>query len=147
MSPVTRPVALRSGGPLANVLVFWAMQTATDLTVLLQTDRPGALASALEALGRTGINVDGFTEFDGLLHLLTRDAPGATRALRSAGVRVRGQQLVAVVDVADRPGSAAAVLRRVSDAGVAVVFCYLATSTRLVIGAENPKEIAKILAE
>jgi len=147
MSPVTRPVALRSGGPLANVLVFWAMQTATDLTVLLQTDRPGALASALEALGRTGINVDGLTEFDGLLHLLTRDAPGATRALRSAGVRVRGQQLVAVVDVADRPGSAAAVLRRVSDAGVAVVFCYLATSTRLVIGAENPKEIAKILAE
>ncbi len=147
MSPVTRPVVLRSGGPLANVLVFWAMQTATDLTVLLQTDRPGALASALEALGRTGINVDGLTEFDGLLHLLTRDAPGATRALRSAGVRVRGQQLVAVVDVADRPGTAAAVLRRVSDAGVAVVFCYLATSTRLVIGAENPKEIAKILAE
>jgi hypothetical protein len=123
------------------------MQSGTDLTVHLQTDRPEALVTALEALGRTGINVDGLTEFDGLLHLLTRDAPGAMRALRSAGVRVRGEQPVAIVDVPDRPGTAAAVLRRVSDAGVSVAFCYLATSTRLVIGAEDPKEIAKILAE
>jgi hypothetical protein len=122
------------------------MQTATDLTITLQANRPAALVTALEALGRTGINVEGVTEFDGVLHLLTRDAGGATRALRSAGVRVRDERVVAVIGVEDRPGVAATMLRRVSDAGINVRFCYLATNTRLVIGADDPTEIAKILA-
>jgi hypothetical protein len=122
------------------------MQTATDLTITLQANRPGALVTALEALGRTGINVEGVTEFDGVLHLLTRDAGSATRVLRSAGVRVRDERVVAVVGVEDRPGVAATMLRRVADAGINVDFCYLATNTRLVIGADDPKEIAKILA-
>lgn len=122
------------------------MQTATDLTITLQANRAGALVTALEALGRTGINVEGVTEFDGVLHLLTQDAGSATRALRSAGVRVRDERVVAVVGVEDRPGVAATMLRRVANAGINVDFCYLATNTRLVIGADNPKEIAKILA-
>ena len=122
------------------------MQTATDLTITLQANRPGALVTALEALGRTGINVEGVTEFDGVLHLLTRDAGSATRALRSAGVRVRDERVVAVIGVEDRPGVAATMLRRVADAGINVDLCYLATNTRLVIGADDPKEIAKILA-
>ena len=122
------------------------MQTATDLTITLQANRPGALVTALEALGRTGINVEGVTEFDGVLHLLTRDAASATRALRSAGVRVRDERVVAVIGVEDRPGVAATMLRRVADAGINVDFCYLATNTRLVIGADDPEEIAKILA-
>jgi len=122
------------------------MQTATDLTITLQANRPGALVTALEALGRTGINVEGVTEFDGVLHLLTRDAGSAARALRSAGVRVRDERVVAVIEVEDRPGGAATMLRRVAEAGINVEFCYLATNTRLVIGADDAKEIAKILA-
>lgn len=122
------------------------MQTATDLTVHLQADRPGALVAALEALGRTGINVEGLSELDGVLHVLTRDAGGATRALRSAGVRVHGERVVAIVRVEDRPGAAAAMLRRIADAGINVDFCYLATETRLVIAADDPREISRILA-
>jgi hypothetical protein len=123
------------------------MQTATDLTVSLQVNRPAALVSALEALGRTGINVEGFTGLDGVLHVLTRNAGDATRALRSAGMRVRSERLVAICSVEDRPGVAATMLRRVADAGIDIEFCYLATNTRLVIGADDPREIARILAE
>jgi hypothetical protein len=120
-------------------------QTAMDLTVTLQEDRPGALAGALEAIARAGVNLDGIAEFDGVLHVLTRDAPAATRALRAAHIRVRGERAVAVVDVEDRPGATAVLLRRLADAGHNVEFCYLATNTRLVIAGDDPKEIAKLL--
>jgi hypothetical protein len=122
------------------------MQTATELIVHLQADRPGALVSALEALGRTGINVEGLSELEGVLHVLTRDAGGATRALRSAGIRVHGERVVSIVRVEDRPGAAAAMLRRLAAAGVIVDFCYLATDTRLVIGTDDPEAIARVLA-
>jgi hypothetical protein len=122
-------------------------QTATDLTVTLQEDRPGALAGALEAIARAGINLEGMVEFDGVLHVLTRDAPGTTKALRGARIRVRGERPVLLVGVEDRPGASAAVLRRLADAGHNVDFCYLATNTRLVIAGGDVKEIAKILAD
>lgn len=119
--------------------------TATDLTVDLQDDRPAALAGAMEAVARAGINLDGVAEFDGVLHLLTRDAPGTTRALRGARIRVRAERAVLVVEMEDRPGASAAVLRRLADAGQQVDFCYLATNTRLVIAGDDPKRIAKAL--
>ena len=37
----------------------------------------------------------------------------------------------------DRPGELSMILRRLADAGVNVRFAYLATETRVVIGAEN----------
>jgi len=122
-------------------------QTATDLTVTLQEDRPGVLAGALEAIARAGISVEGVTEFDGVLHVLTRDAPATIKALRGARIRVRGERPVFVVGVEDRPGATAALLRRLADAGKNVEFCYFATNTRLVIAGDDVKEIAKILAE
>ncbi len=121
------------------------METATDLTITLQDDRPGVLAGALEAIARAGINLDGMAQFDGILHLLTRDPAGATRALRAARVRVGGERQVLLVDLEDRPGAGAAVLRRLADAGKNVDYCYLATNTRLVIAGDEPKAMAQTL--
>lgn len=119
---------------------------ATELTVTLQSDVPGALASALEAVARAGINIDGLTEQEGTVHLLTRDAPATQRALRASGVRVRSERTVVVVDVEDRPGVAAGLFRRIAEAGLNVDFSYLATRDRLVVGGEDPQRIAKLLA-
>ena len=120
-------------------------QTATDLTITLQDDRLGVLAGALEAIARAGINLDGMAKLDGILHLLTRDPAGVTRALRAARVRVGAERAVLVVGLEDRPGAGAAVLRRLADAGHNVDYCYLATNTRLVIAGDEPKLMAQAL--
>lgn len=120
-------------------------QTASDLTVTLQEDRPGVLAAAMEAVARAGINLEGIAQFDGVLHLVTRDAAGATRALRAARIRVGVERPVLMVAVEDRPGASAAVLRRLADAGHNVDYCYLATNTRLVIAGDEPKRLAQAL--
>ncbi len=118
---------------------------AADLTITLQEDRPGVLAVAVEAVARAGINLEGVTQFDGILHLLTRDGAGTTRALRAARIRVGAERPVLIVGLEDRPGAAAALLRRLADAGQNVDFCYLATNTRLVIGGDDPKRLAQAL--
>jgi hypothetical protein len=120
-------------------------QTATDLTLTLQDNRPGALAGALEAIARAGINLDGMVQLEGLVHLLTRDPSGATRALRTARIRVGAERPVLVLDLEDRPGAGAAVLRRLAEAGCRVDYCYLATNTRLVIAGDDPKQLAQSL--
>lgn len=121
-------------------------QIATELIVTLHSDVPGALAAALEAVARAGINIDGFAEHEGTLHLLTRDASATQKALRAAGVRVRGDGTVVVAEVADKPGAAAELFRRVANAGLNVEFSYVASGNRLVVGGDDPQGIAKILA-
>jgi hypothetical protein len=118
---------------------------ATDLTATLQADRPGALAAAIEAIAKAGINLDGYAEFEGILHVLTRDAPTAQRALRAAGIRVRSERQVIVIDVDDRPGAAATVFRRIADAGINVEFSYVANQNRMVIGTDDPKKVVDLL--
>lgn len=118
---------------------------ATELLVTLQSNVPGAVAAALEAVAKAGINLEAVTELEGTLHVLTRDAPATQRALRAAGVRVRGENVVAVIDVADRPGVAAGLFRRIANAGFNVDFSYLATRNRLVVGGGDTHRIAKLL--
>ncbi len=121
-------------------------RVGTELTVTLQSNVPGALATALEAIARAGINIDALAEREGTVHLLTRDAPATQRALRAAGVRVRSERQVAVVEVDDRPGVAAGLFRRIAEAGLNVDFSYLASGNRLVVGGDDSQRIAKLLA-
>ena len=113
---------------------------ATDLTVRL-VDRPGALAGACEALGDAGINIDGCCAYPagtaGQLHLLVEDAATARQALTAAGYEVVQDRQVIVHELADVPGSAGQSLRRIADAGVNLELIYVATATRLVIGADD----------
>jgi hypothetical protein len=80
---------------------------ATDLTVYLP-DRPGTLADSGEALGNAGINIDGMCGF-----------PSEGR------------------EIEDRPGSFGETMRKIANAGVNVDLAYLATRTRLVLGADD----------
>jgi hypothetical protein len=121
-------------------------QKATDLAVTLPEDRPGMLARAVHAVGGAGINLEGHAEMEGVVHVLTGDAAAARAALEAAGFRVLKEQEVVLVEVEDRPGSAASIFRRIADAKVNIRFSYLATRNRLVIAADDLQDLLTALA-
>ena len=116
----------------------------TDLTLRLQQDRPGALANVAEALAQAGLNIDGYAEIEGIVHLLTKDAAVARRALEKAGIPVESEQQVLVVEVENHVGAAAHTLRRIADAEVNVHFSYVAANNRLVLGVKNVHKAAEL---
>jgi len=113
---------------------------AVDLTVILE-NRPGTIADVGEALGKAGINIEGWCGFPsegkGILHILVEDAVAARRVLKQAGLEVRGERQALTLKVEDRPGVIGDVCRRIANAGVNVDLIYAATNTRLVIGADD----------
>jgi hypothetical protein len=113
---------------------------AKDLAVEL-ADRPGTLAALGEALGKAGVNIDGICGIPAggkaIAHILVEDASRARQALQQAGLPVVGEQDVLVLSLQDRPGSLGALARKLADAGVNVTLVYLATGTRVVIGASD----------
>jgi hypothetical protein len=113
---------------------------AKDLTVILE-DRPGTLADMGQALGKAGINIDGWCGFTcegrGVIHILVEDAAGARQALEKGGMEVSGERDVLVLEVEDRPGAFGEIARKIADAGVNFDLGYLATRTRLVIGTDE----------
>lgn len=116
---------------------------AADLSVTLPDDRPGMLARAIKAIGAAGVNIDGYAEMAGVVHVLTTDMTGTRRALEREGFRVTGEQQVCVVEVADRPGAAGEIFQRVADARINISFSYLATHNRLVIGATDVQALLR----
>lgn len=111
-----------------------------DIAVELE-NRPGTLAELGEAVGKAGVNLDGVCgipcEGVGVIHVLVEDPATARDALTQAGIAIREEREVLVVDVTDRPGELGELTRRLADAGVNVDLTYLATNTRLVLGVDD----------
>ena len=111
-----------------------------DLTIELD-EKVGSVASAAEALGKAGVNIEGICGFvvggKGVGHVLVADPAKARQALQTAGARVTAEQDVLVLDIEDKPGSLGKVTRKIADAGVNLNAVYLATKTRVVIGARD----------
>jgi len=120
---------------------------ATDLAVTLPEDRPGMLAKAINALSGAGINIEGYAEIEGLVHLLTINAAETKDALDKNGFRIVREQQVVIVPVEDRPGSAAAIFQRIGEAKVNMRFSYLAMRNRLVVGADDAAAVVKALTD
>jgi len=116
---------------------------AADLVVTLEADRPGMLSRAIGAVSAAGINIDGYAEMSGVVHVLTHDLDAARRCLNEAGFRVVQEQQVVLVPVADEPGAAARVFQRIAEAHINLRYSYLATRNRLVIASDNPEAVIK----
>jgi hypothetical protein len=114
---------------------------AADLAVTLADDRPGMLAKALGCISAAGINIDGYTEMGGVVHVLTTDLAATRQCLRNAGFRDVQEQAVVIVPVANEAGSAARVFQRIADAHINVRYSYLATGNRLVIASSNAQAV------
>ncbi|HYM50903.1 MAG TPA: hypothetical protein VET65_10095 [Candidatus Limnocylindrales bacterium] len=110
---------------------------ARDLRLKLGEDRPGQLAALVEALSRSGVNIEAVAEVDGLVHVLARDTSAVRAALRGSGYTIEEEREVLMLPMPDRPGELGMALRRLADANVNVRFLYLATETRVVIGTDD----------
>ena len=111
-----------------------------DLTIHLG-DNPGALAKVGEALGKAGVNIEGICGVTvggkGIIHVLVADPTKARRALEANHVDVATETEILMLEVEDRPGALGNIARRLASAGVNLQLAYMATSTRLVVGADD----------
>ena len=121
---------------------------ATDLTILLE-DRPGELAKVGEALGSAGINIEGLIGVTiggkGEVHVLVEDAAAAQKALQDAGIQVSAENEVLILAVENEPGTLGEVAGKLGEAGVNLNIAYLATDTRLVLGADDIEKARSVL--
>jgi hypothetical protein len=108
-----------------------------DLTLRLTADRPGELARVAQTLSRSGVNIEGIAEIEGVVHVLARDPSAARSALRAGGYTIDREVEVLVLPMTDRPGELSMIMQRLADASVNLRFIYLATDTRVVIGADD----------
>jgi len=122
---------------------------ATDLTIAL-VDQPGSLAKASDALGRAGVNIDGAAGYvcdsQGVYHVLVHDLERARRALMNGGFILEDERRVVAVPVANQPGAAAALLRKVADASVNIDLLYMTLDGKLVLGGPDVAGIELALA-
>lgn len=114
---------------------------AADIAVTLDNDRPGTLAKALGCVSTAGINIDGYSEMNGIVHVLATDLTAARRCLGQAGFREVQEQDVVVIPVENEPGAAARVFQQIAEAHINVRYSYLATGNRLVIASTNPQAV------
>jgi len=108
-----------------------------DLTVRLTADRPGEVAKVAQTLSNAGVNIEGIAEIEGVVHVLARDPSRAKSALRAGGYTIDNELEVLVLPMTDRPGELSMIMQRLADASVNLRFLYLATGTRVVIGADD----------
>jgi hypothetical protein len=120
---------------------------AADLAVTLLEDRPGALAKAISSIAAAGINIDGYSEMNGVVHVLTTELEAARECLRKAGFHAVQEQNVVVVPVANEPGAAARVFQRIAEAHINVRYSYMATGNRLVIASSNPQAVLDAISQ
>jgi hypothetical protein len=120
---------------------------ARDLTIDLQPDRPGRLAKAAEAIAQGGLNLDGFAEVEGILHVLTSEPGSARHALEAVGLKVINERPVVVTDrIEDRVGTAAELFARLAQGGLNVDYAYIASGNRFVIASDDPRKALAVLA-
>jgi hypothetical protein len=111
---------------------------ATDLTLYLNDD-PGELARVGDVLGQAGANIAGLCAVasgggQAEVHILVDDATPAFEALQAAGVKIATEL---VLEIEDRPGALGEIAHQLGAAKVNLTLVYLATNTRLVLGADN----------
>lgn len=125
-----------------------------QLSLFLE-NRPGRLDAPLEAIAAAGINLLTLSLADtaqfGILRLIVRDWDKARQVLEEGGWVVNLTEVVAV-DVEDRPGGLAEVLKVLDHAGVNIEYMYAFSSYRpgkaiLIFRFEDPDHAVGILRD
>lgn len=115
-------------------------------------DRPGVAAKLFEAAAARGVNVapayglaDGTT---GLIALGSEDEAGLRAAIADAGYTATAVEM-AVVELENRPGTGAALMRKLADAGVnvriAVPVGMSGDRVQMGLGADDPALLKRTL--
>jgi hypothetical protein len=125
---------------------------ATDLTIEVE-DKPGSLASIGEALGGSGINIEGLfgvsVQGRGIVHLCVQDGAAARKALEGAGLSVTEESdaiLGDAVSGASDPGTMGMMARQIANAGINVKAAYIATGDRVVMATDDNAKLMELMA-
>ncbi len=104
-----------------------------QISVLIE-NKPGTLAELTRFLADKGVNLRALSIADtqdfGILRLICEDPDEVHEALKADGYIVSMTDVLAV-ELADRPGSLAAVLELLAKAGVMVEYTYAFLTTRV----------------
>ena len=128
------------------------MEQTKELTLTLD-DRPGVLAKVTDAIAKAGVNIEGFCavpsgkEGKGSFRVITKDPTTTRKALETAGFKVQEERDIALVDVEDRPGSFARILRRIAENELNVGPTYSITQNRVAISADDFSKLRESLQE
>jgi hypothetical protein len=124
-----------------------------QLSLFLE-NRPGQLREPAEVLAAAGIDLLTMSLADtaqfGILRFIVRDPQRARQVLDDAGLVARTTDVVAV-EVENRPGGLAAVLRVIDDAGLGVEYMYdfgaasRAGKAAIVFRFEEPDKAVEVL--
>ncbi len=97
-----------------------------QISVFLE-NKPGALAEVTRILGESGVNIRALSLADtkdfGILRLIVNDNEKAKEVLAPRGFTVRKTEVVAV-EVPDRPGGLAEIMKVLAEANINVEYLY-----------------------
>jgi hypothetical protein len=106
-----------------------------QLSVFIE-NKAGRVSEITDQLGSAGVNIRGFSVSDtadyGIVRLIVDDPDKGLEVLHAGGFTVKESDVVCV-QLPDRPGGLAGVLKAVSDAGVNIEYVYSLISTYVVI--------------
>ena len=122
----------------------------TQINVFME-DKAGRLAQITQILGDNNINIRGFCVSDsaegyGILRLITADPEVTSALLQKSGFSVSLNKVICV-DVPDKPGGLASVLRVFSQNGINVEYMYSIVFNKIVFSVSNPTLAIKTLEE
>ncbi len=123
-----------------------------QLAVFLE-NRPGTLARVCDALSKAKINIYAISTSDTVDHIVIRmvlsDPAKALRMFGEHGTLVAVSEVL-MIDGYNKPGSLAAIARKLAEHKINIEYAYCATSPKaqrglLVLRASNPKKALKVL--
>ena len=110
----------------------------------------GRVSEVTGLLGEHGINIRGFSVSDtaeyGILRLVVDRPADARDVLRQASFTVREDDVICI-DLPDRPGGLAGVLKVVAEAGVNIEYVYSLVSTFVVINVADVDPALHLLGD
>ncbi len=110
-----------------------------QLSVFME-NKPGRLTEITEALGKAGINIRGFSVADmadyGIFRLIVADADQAKKVLDDLGFTAKESDVICV-NVPDKPGGLAGILKVFSEHEISVEYMYVIADTKIAFSVEN----------
>jgi hypothetical protein len=118
-----------------------------QLAVFIE-NKPGRVSEVAGILGKAGINIRGFSISDtaefGIMRVVVDDPVAGNEVLRQAGFTVREDEVICV-QLPDKPGALAAVLKIVSGAGVNIEYVYSLVGTYVVLHVSDADRALQLL--
>lgn len=124
-------------------------QVVRQLSVFIANES-GRVSEVTGLLGEHEINIRGFSVSDtaeyGILRLVVDKPDAAIGVLKDAGFTVREDEVICI-DLPDRPGGLAGVLKVVAEAGVNIEYVYSLVSTFVVVNVADVDRALHLLGD